>query len=66
MSAAAPGWVSLLAVTIHSLAYLGITTLVAWIVYRKLGLALLRKAWWNLDLMWAASLVVTGLLTLLL
>jgi hypothetical protein len=63
MSAAAPGWVPLAAVTIHSLAYLGITTLVAWIVYRKLGLALLRKAWWNLDLMWAASLVGTGLLT---
>jgi hypothetical protein len=66
MSAAAPGWVPLLAVTIHSLAYLGITTIVAWTVYRKLGLALLRKAWWNLDLMWAASLVVTGVLTLLL
>jgi hypothetical protein len=66
MAATAPGWVSLVAVTIHSLAYLGITTLVAWIVYRKLGLALLRKAWWNLDLMWAVSLVVTGVLTLLL
>jgi hypothetical protein len=66
MATAATGWTPLVAVTIHSLAYLGITTLVAWIVYRKLGLALLRKAWWNLDLMWAASLVATGILTLLL
>jgi hypothetical protein len=65
-SAVTPGWVPLVAVITHTLTYLGITTLVAWIVYRKLGLALLRKAWWNLDLMWAVSLVVTGVLTLLL
>jgi hypothetical protein len=62
MAATAPGWTPLVAVVIHSLAYLSVTTLVAWVVYRKLGLALLRKAWWNLDLMWAASLVVTGVL----
>ena len=49
---------------IHTLAYLSVTTAIAWIVYRKLGLALLRKAWWNLDLMWAASLVETGVLTI--
>jgi hypothetical protein len=66
VSAVTPDWVPLLAVIIHTLTYLGITTLVAWIVYRKLGLSLLRKAWWNLDLMWAVSLVVTGVLTLLL
>jgi hypothetical protein len=66
MAVAAPGWLPLVAVAIHSLAYLAVTTFVAWIVYRKLGLALLRKAWWNLDLMWAASLVGTGALTLLL
>jgi hypothetical protein len=66
MAATAPGWAPLAAATIHTLAYLGVTTLVAWIVYRKLGLALLRKAWWNLDLMWAASLVGTGILTAIL
>ena len=60
----APGWIPLAAVVIHTLAYLSVTTAIAWIVYRKLGLALLRKAWWNLDLMWAASLVVTGVLTI--
>jgi hypothetical protein len=66
LTAAAPGWMPLAAVTVHSLAYLGMTTLIAWMVYRKLGLALLRKAWWNLDLMWAASLVGTGILTAIL
>ncbi len=36
-----------------------------WVVYRKLGLALLRKAWFNFDLVWAAALMATGLVTLL-
>ena len=63
MGVPAPGWLPLVAIAVHSLAYLGVTTLVAWTVYRKLGLALLRKAWWNLDLMWAASLLGTGVLT---
>ena len=32
----------------------------AWIVYRWAGLALRRRAWLNLDSVWAASLVVPG------
>jgi hypothetical protein len=35
------------------------------VVYSKLGLAILRKAWLNLNLVWAAALVVTSVLTLL-
>jgi hypothetical protein len=38
--------------------------LVAWVVYRKFGLALLRKAWLNVNLIWAVALVVTGVFTL--
>jgi hypothetical protein len=55
----------LLATGVHTIAYLAITGLLAWVVYRKLGLALLRKAWLNFDLVWAAALVATGLVTLL-
>ena len=62
----APWWTGVLVVSVHSLAYLAVTTIVAWIVHRKLGLALLRKAWWNLDLMWAISLMGTGILALFL
>jgi hypothetical protein len=51
VSGAAPAWIPLAAVTIHSLAYLAMTTMVTWFVHRKVGLALLRKAWWNVDLM---------------
>ena len=53
-----------IAVAIHTLAYLTVMALAAWVVYRKLGLSLLRKAWFNLDWMWAAALVVTGLFVL--
>lgn len=56
----------LLATGIHTAGYLAVTGLVAWVVYRKLGLALLRKAWFNVDLVWAAALVVSGLVTLVL
>jgi hypothetical protein len=54
----------LLATGIHTIGYLAVTGIVAWIVYAKLGLALLRTAWFNLDLVWAVALVVTGLATL--
>ena len=49
---------------IHTIAYLAVTGAVAWVVYRKLGLALLRKAWINFDLVWASALVATGVVTL--
>ena len=55
----------MLATCVHTVAYLAVTGLIAWVVYRKLGLALLRKAWFNFDLLWASALVVTGLVTLL-
>jgi hypothetical protein len=55
----------LVATGVHTLAYLVVTGLLAWVVYGKLGLALLRKTWLNFDLVWAAALVATGLATLL-
>jgi len=61
---AGPG-AGMLATCVHTVAYLAVTGLLAWVVYRKLGLALLRKAWFNFDLVWAAALVATGLATLL-
>ena len=63
-SAAASPLAGLLATGVHTIAYLAVTGLVAWVVYRKLGLAILRRAWFNLDVIWAAALVVTGVVTL--
>jgi hypothetical protein len=64
-SAAASPLAALLATAVHTTAYLAVTGLIAWVVYRKFGLAVLRKGWFNLNLVWAAALVVTSLVTLL-
>jgi hypothetical protein len=56
----------LVATGVHTAGYLVVTGAVAWVVYRKLGLALLRRAWLNLDVVWAAALVITGVATLVL
>jgi hypothetical protein len=56
---------TLLATTLHTTGYLAITGVVGLVVFEKLGLGLLRKAWLNTDLMWAAALVITGLSTML-
>lgn len=54
---------TLAATGIHAAGYLAITGLVALVVFEKLGVGLLRKAWLNTDVLWAAALVVTGVLT---
>ena len=54
-----------MAVAIHTTAYFIVMALAAWVVYRKLGLSLLRTAWFNLDWAWAAALVATGIGVLL-
>jgi hypothetical protein len=64
-AAAASPFAGVLAAVIHTAAYLAVTGAVAWIVYRKVGLAILRKAWFNVDALWALALVATGLITFL-
>lgn len=51
---------------LHALGYLLVTAAVAVLVFEKLGLGMLRKAWFNLDVIWAAALIGTGILTALL
>ena len=57
--------VDAMAVAVHTTAYFIVMTLAAWVVYRRLGLSLLRTAWFNLDWAWAAALVATGIVVLL-
>jgi len=47
----------------HTAGYLLATGLVALLVYRRLGLRQLGRLWLNLDLVWGAALVATGVLT---
>ena len=43
---------------------LTVMALAAWLVYWKLGLNLLRTAWFNLDWAWAGALLITGIIVL--
>ena len=62
---ASTAWTDAMAVGLHSLSYVLVSTLIAWVVYRKLGVAFLRVAWFNLDWLWAGALVVTGMFVVL-
>jgi len=53
-------------IAIHTLGYLLVTGLVAILVYEKLGVGILRGAWFNVDLFWMLALMVTGVLILFL
>ena len=51
-------------VVVHTLGYLITTALVALVVYQKLGVAILRRAWFNIDLVWMLALMITGVFIL--
>jgi hypothetical protein len=53
-------------IAVHTLGYLLVTGLVAILVYEKLGISILRRAWLNVDVFWMLALMVTGLLILFL
>jgi hypothetical protein len=56
--------IALAAVGVHTLAMLATTAAIALVVYQWLGVAFLRRGWINLDLLWTAALIVTGLILL--
>lgn len=49
---------------VHTAAMLAVMGTVAIVIYEKVGLAILRTAWINLDLIWAGALIGAGLLSL--
>lgn len=51
-------------VLVHTAAMLLVMGVVAILVYDRLGLAILRSSWVNLDLIWAVALIAAGLLSL--
>ena len=48
---------------LHTLGYLLVTALLALVVYHKVGVAVLRRAWFNLELLWIGALLAMGILT---
>ena len=63
-AAATTASAALVATGVHAVSYLAVTALVAVLVFEKLGVGILRRAWFNLDLIWAAALVASGAATL--
>jgi hypothetical protein len=55
------GW---LMVGVHTLGYVLTAAAIALIVYTKIGVRFLRTSWINLDLVWAAALILTGVIAL--
>ncbi|MCB2021074.1 MAG: hypothetical protein KDG44_09735 [Burkholderiaceae bacterium] len=51
---------------LHSIAMIGAGLGTAWLFYRWLGLRALRAAWFDLDLVWALSLIAAGAAALVL
>jgi hypothetical protein len=49
---------------VHSLAMITAGGLAAWLVYRYLGLKFVSRSWFNLDAIWAFSLILVGALSL--
>ena len=54
----------LAAVSVHTLSLFLVTSAIALLVYEKLGVAFLRHAWFNLDVLWAAALFLAGVMAL--
>jgi hypothetical protein len=54
------------AIVLHSVGYLAVTAFIAVVVFERVGVGILRRAWFNLDLIWSAALIATGTLTLML
>jgi hypothetical protein len=54
------------ATLLHTASYLAVTAAIAWLVYKKVGLRLLRSAWINMNHVWAVALILTAVATALL
>jgi hypothetical protein len=49
---------------IHTLAMIGAGGALAWLVYRYLGPKFVSQSWFNIDALWAASLILVGAIAL--
>ena len=52
------------AVGLHTLTTFVVMGTVAVVVYEKLGVMILKRTWFNVDLLWAVALVAAGVITL--
>ena len=62
-SAAADPLLALTGSAVHAVGYLAVTGVVALVVYHRVGLQRIRSLWVNINLIWAAALLITAVLT---
>jgi hypothetical protein len=55
---------AILTSVVHSASMIAAGGLSAWLVYRYLGLKFMQRSWFNLDMIWAISLVLVGAIAL--
>ena len=55
---------ALLVSGVHATAMIVVGGFLAWLVYRYLGLKFVSRSWFNLDAIWASSLILVGTLSL--
>jgi hypothetical protein len=55
---------NLAVVGLHTLAMFAVMGAIAVVVYERLGVTILKRTWFNVDLLWAGALVGAGLITL--
>ena len=55
---------AILVSVVHSVAMIAAGGLTAWLVYRYLGLKFVSRSWFNLEAIWALSLIFVGTLAL--
>jgi hypothetical protein len=55
---------AVLVALVHSAAMIAAGGMLAWLVYRYLGLKFVSRSWFNLEVIWAGSLILVGALSL--
>ena len=56
--------IAVIVAVVHTVAMVAAGGLLAWLVYRYLGLKALSRSWFNLDATWAVSLILVGTVSL--
>jgi hypothetical protein len=64
MAGAAPVGVAAVGVALHVLAMVTVMAVVALVVYDRVGVTVLKRAWVNTDALWAGAFVLAGVVTL--
>ena len=57
---------AVLVAIVHAAAMIAAGGCLAWLVYRYLGLKFVSRSWFNLDTIWAVSLILVGAIALVL